>query len=51
MIPYENLKRLNAPFEEKFREKFNSILAKGHYILGPELESFEAEYATWFGMP
>jgi dTDP-4-amino-4,6-dideoxygalactose transaminase len=51
MIPYENLKRLNAPFEEKFREKFNDILAAGNYILGPQLESFEKEYAAWFSTP
>jgi dTDP-4-amino-4,6-dideoxygalactose transaminase len=49
MIPYENLKRLNTPFEEKFREKFNVILNNGHYILGPELEAFEKAYAAWQG--
>lgn len=47
MIPYENLKRLNTPFEEKFHQKFINILSKGHYILGDELESFEKEYAAW----
>jgi dTDP-4-amino-4,6-dideoxygalactose transaminase len=47
MIPYENLKRLNAPFEDKFREKFNKVLSNGHYILGGELEAFEKEYAAW----
>jgi dTDP-4-amino-4,6-dideoxygalactose transaminase len=50
MIPYENLKRLNTPFEEKFREKFNTILNNGHYILGPELEAFEKAYAEWHGV-
>jgi dTDP-4-amino-4,6-dideoxygalactose transaminase len=47
MIPYENLKRLNTPFEDKFREKFETIISNGHYILGPELEKFEREYAAW----
>lgn len=47
MIPYENLKRLNSPFEAKFHEKFAEVLGKGHYILGSELESFEKEYAAW----
>ena len=47
MIPYENLKRLNAPFEDKFREKFETVISNGHYILGPELEKFENEYAAW----
>ena len=50
MIPYENLKRLNTPFEEKFREKFDTILNNGHYILGPELEAFEKAYAAWNGV-
>lgn len=47
MIPYENLKRLNTPFEEKFGEKFSSFINNGHYILGPELEVFEKAYAKW----
>ena len=47
MIPYENLKRLNKPFEDKFREKFNTVIDNGSYILGPELEAFEKEYAAW----
>ncbi|WP_158992021.1 DegT/DnrJ/EryC1/StrS aminotransferase family protein [Mucilaginibacter sp. L196] len=47
MIPYENLKRLNTPFEDKFREKFDSVINNGHYILGPELEVFEKAYAKW----
>jgi dTDP-4-amino-4,6-dideoxygalactose transaminase len=47
MIPYENLKRLNKSFEDKFREKFNTVIDKGSYILGPELEAFEKEYAAW----
>jgi dTDP-4-amino-4,6-dideoxygalactose transaminase len=49
MIPYENLKRLNAPFVTQFREKFEKVLDNGYYILGSELEAFEKEYATWFG--
>jgi dTDP-4-amino-4,6-dideoxygalactose transaminase len=33
MIPYENLQRLNAVFEDEFRVAFNAFLEKGHYIL------------------
>jgi dTDP-4-amino-4,6-dideoxygalactose transaminase len=47
MIPYENLKRLNRPFESEFHEKFNKVIDNGSYILGPELEAFEKEYAAW----
>ncbi|RYE19731.1 MAG: DegT/DnrJ/EryC1/StrS family aminotransferase [Sphingobacteriales bacterium] len=51
MIPYEDLKRLNAPFEDGFRQKFNEVIAKGHYILGHYLETFEQEYANWHKQP
>ncbi len=47
MIPYENLKRLNEPFEEEFRARFNAVLDKGHYILGHQLELFEQEFAAY----
>jgi dTDP-4-amino-4,6-dideoxygalactose transaminase len=51
MIPYENLKRLNAPFVNKFHEKFSKVLDKGHYILGDELEAFEKEFAAYHSFP
>ena len=51
MIPYENLKRLNAPFVNKFHERFTKVLDKGHYILGDELEAFEKEFAAYHSLP
>jgi dTDP-4-amino-4,6-dideoxygalactose transaminase len=47
MIPYEDLKRLNAPFTEQFRAKFNSVTEKGYYILGEEVALFENEFAKY----
>ncbi|MEI6088548.1 MAG: DegT/DnrJ/EryC1/StrS family aminotransferase [Bacteroidota bacterium] len=47
MIPYENLQRLNEPFEQDFKKAFQLSLEKGHYILGPALEAFEAEFAAY----
>jgi dTDP-4-amino-4,6-dideoxygalactose transaminase len=47
MIPYENLQRLNEPFEDELRAGFNAVLAKGHYILGHQLELFEQEFAAY----
>ncbi|OCX50251.1 aminotransferase [Mucilaginibacter sp. PPCGB 2223] len=47
MIPYENLKRLNAPFEADFRARFDEVIEKGHYILGHQLEVFEKEFAGY----
>jgi len=47
MIPYENLKRLNEPFQEEFIARFNVVLERGQYILGPQLELFEQEFAAY----
>lgn len=51
MIPYEDLKRLNAPFEDQFRAKFESVLATGYYILGKEVETFEEAFADYNSVP
>jgi len=47
MIPYENLKRLNEPFEDELRAEFAAVLQKGHYILGQQLEDFEQAFAAY----
>jgi len=49
MIEYENLGKLNAPFVEKYKEKFNAILDKGWFILGDEVSQFEKEFAEYCG--
>ncbi|PSL44176.1 dTDP-4-amino-4,6-dideoxygalactose transaminase [Chitinophaga niastensis] len=47
MIPYENLKTLNHPFEEQLKNKFALFLDKGWYILGAEVALFEREFADY----
>jgi len=49
MIEYENLGKLNAPFVEKYKEKFSTILGKGWFILGDEVSQFEKEFAEYCG--
>lgn len=49
MIDYENLGKLNAPFKDLFKEKFNAMLDKGWYILGDEVAGFEKEFAEYCG--
>jgi dTDP-4-amino-4,6-dideoxygalactose transaminase len=49
MIEYENLGKLNAPFIEKYKEKFSAILEKGWFILGDEVSQFEKEFAEYCG--
>lgn len=49
MIEYENLKKVNLPFEKEFKETFASFLDKGWYILGEQVERFEEEFASYCG--
>jgi len=49
MIEYENLGKLNAPYIEKYKEKFNVILEKGWFILGDEVSQFEKEFTEYCG--
>lgn len=47
MITYENLKKVNLPFENELKEKFNDFLNNGWYILGKEVTLFEQEFADY----
>ena len=47
MIPYEDLKLLNAPFFDAYREQFEKVINKGHYILGDEVNRFETAFAAY----
>jgi dTDP-4-amino-4,6-dideoxygalactose transaminase len=49
MTEYENLKKLNTPFYEEYRKKFDAMLDKGWFILGDEVSQFEKEFAEYCG--
>ena len=49
MIPFLDLKKINAPFEEAFQEQFKSFLESGHYALGKSVAAFEQEFASYCG--
>ena len=49
MIEYENLKKLNEPFEAEYRKCFEEILNSGWYILGEQVTKFEEEFAKYCG--
>ncbi|MFY7899284.1 MAG: DegT/DnrJ/EryC1/StrS family aminotransferase [Chitinophagaceae bacterium] len=51
MIPYENLKKLNEPFEQAFTARFQNLLQSGWYILGNEVKQFEEAFAQWHQVP
>ncbi len=46
-FPFLDLKSVNERFKKQFYEAFESVLQSGKYILGPELEAFEKEYASY----
>ena len=49
MIEYENLNRVNAPYEDRFREAFEIFIKTGRYVLDNEVESFELEFSKYCG--
>lgn len=50
MIDYENLQKVNQPFEEEYKKKLDFFLKKGWYILGEEVGLFEKEFAAYCGV-
>ena len=47
MIPFLDLKALNARYDKAFKAKFADFLASGWYILGKEVTAFEQEFAAF----
>ena len=47
MIKFLDLKQLNRPYEEAFRQKFEAFLQSGYYIQGTENRLFEEEFARY----
>jgi dTDP-4-amino-4,6-dideoxygalactose transaminase len=50
MIEYENLKKLNAPFEKGYDDAWQRVRQSGWYILGSEVKQFEGSFAHWLGI-
>ena len=46
-IEYENLFRVNEPYFDKFRQKFEEVLQSGWFILGKNVKKFESEFAAY----
>jgi len=47
MIPFLDLKKINAPYETAFQDKLKSVLASGWYVLGDEVKEFETNFAQY----
>ena len=49
-IPINDLKRHDAPLASDLAAAANRVLSGGRYILGPEVEAFEQEFARYCGV-
>jgi dTDP-4-amino-4,6-dideoxygalactose transaminase len=49
MIEYENLGKLNQPFETAYQQVFERVLHSGWYVLGKEVKTFEDTFAAYCG--
>ena len=50
-VPFLDLKRESERYHAEFDEAISRVLRKGCYILGPELEALEADFAEYLGVP
>ena len=49
MIPFLDLKAINAAQRAELLAAFERVLDSGWYVLGQEVQAFESEYAAWCG--
>lgn len=50
-IPFLDYRAVNAPYFEDIQIAVRRVLESGRYVLGPEVEAFEREYAAYCGAP
>lgn len=49
MIPFLDLKAVNAPYEADFKKTYEEVIHSGWYILGKQVDAFEQEFAAYCG--
>lgn len=49
IIPFLDLKKINAPYQVGFQFQLKTVSESGWYILGEQLAAFENEYANYCG--
>ena len=49
MVPFLDLKSLNAQYDAEFRKVYDEVINSGWYILGSQIEAFEKEFADYCG--
>ena len=50
MIKFLDLQKINAQYKIELKEAANRVIDSGWYLMGKELESFEANYADFCGV-
>jgi dTDP-3-amino-3,4,6-trideoxy-alpha-D-glucose transaminase len=50
MIPFNTLQPLHTVLKDEIDAAVQRVMQRGWYILGPEVEAFESEYAAWHGV-
>lgn len=48
-VPFCDLAAVNAYYSWPLKEAYNRVMSRGQYILGPEVEAFEEEWAAYCG--
>jgi dTDP-3-amino-3,4,6-trideoxy-alpha-D-glucose transaminase len=49
-IPFLELRCANEELRHELTEAFHRVMETGHYVLGPEVEAFEREFADYCGV-
>lgn len=49
MIPFLNLQSINNQYQQELKEACSRVIDSGWYIMGKELENFEANFANYCG--
>src|ERR1700761_6356159 len=48
-VPFVDLKSLHSEIKDDLREVFDRVLDNSSFVLGPEVQKFEQEFATYCG--
>lgn len=48
-VPFVDLKSLHSEIQDELRDVFNRVLDSSSFILGPEVQRFEQEFAAYVG--
>lgn len=49
-VKFLDLERLHRDISAELEQACSSVIRSGHYIMGPELEAFESEFAAYCGV-